>query len=64
MPSSSASVGGGPVVSRMACEDDDDDIPDSQKTLLDWCSEGVIKKVEECLKKSDVDINVKDEEVN
>lgn len=63
MPSSPASGAGGPVVSRMAYEDEDD-IPDSQKTLLDWCSEGAIKKVEECLKKSDVDINVKDEEVN
>ena len=53
--------GGGPVVSRMA--DRSEDIPENQKNLFDWCKEGQIKKLEECLTQNH-NIDAKDKQVH
>ena len=51
---------GGPVVSRMAGQPEDD-LGDSQKNAFDWCKEGNIDRLKECV--SPASVNTRDDQV-
>ena len=52
--------GVGPVVSTMAREDEEV-VPDDQKTAFDWCKEGNVARLVAMV--TELTINVKDEQV-
>ena len=52
----------GVVVSKPA-KPDDENIADNDKTLFDWCKEGVVSKVKSFLKDG-ADVNDQDKQVN
>ena len=56
---SSSGAGSGPVVSTLA--EKSEVVPENQKDLFDWCKEGRLDKIKECLKSGE-DINQRDDE--
>lgn len=61
-PSSGGGGGsGGPVVSTLANQDEEEAIPDENKTVFDWCKEGNVSKLTATVTESN--INGKDSQV-